>query len=66
MLAETAYHVIEALDDKEKSRLFAMLGVQSALINKTKTSTKKKSVLSDAEATEYLLRKFKKWAINSI
>lgn len=62
MLAETAYHVIEALDDKQKSRLYAMLGVQSALIKKNKTSTKKKSILSDAEATEYLLRKFKKWA----
>jgi len=62
MLAETAYHVIEALDDKERFRLYAMLGVQSALIKKNKTSTKKKSILSDAEATEYLLRKFKKWA----
>nr|WP_315144177.1 hypothetical protein [uncultured Flavobacterium sp.] len=62
MLAETAYHVIEALDDKERCRLYAMLGVQSALIKKNKTSTKKKSILSDAEATEYLLRKFKKWA----
>lgn len=62
MLAETAYHVIEALDDKERCRLYAMLGVQSALIKKNKNSTKKKSILSDAEATEYLLRKFKKWA----
>lgn len=62
MLAETAYQVIEALNEKEKSRLYAMLGVQSALINKAKTSTKKKKILSDAEVTEYLLRKFKKWA----
>jgi hypothetical protein len=60
MLAETAYQVIEALNEKEKSRLFAMLGVQSELVNKTKTSTKKKKILSDAEAVEYLLRKFKK------
>ena len=59
MLAETAYQVIEALNEKEKSRLFAMLGVQSELVNKTKTSTKKKKILSDAEAVEYLLRKFK-------
>ena len=60
MLAEVAYQVIEALNEKEKSRLFAMLGVQSELVNKTKTSTKKKNILSDAEAVEYLLRKFKK------
>ena len=60
MLAETAYQVIEALNEKEKSRLFAMLGVQSELVNKTKTSTKKKKILSDADAVEYLLRKFKK------
>ena len=60
MLAEVAYQVIEALNEKEKSRLFAMLGVQSELVNKTKTSTKKKKILSDAEAIEYLLRKFKK------
>ncbi len=60
MLAETAYQVIEALNEKEKSRLFAMLGVQSELVNKTKTSTKKKKILSDAEAVDYLLRKFKK------
>ena len=60
MLAEVAYQVIEALNEKEKSRLFAMLGVQSELVNKTKTSTKKKKILSDAEAVVYLLRKFKK------
>ncbi|MBQ0907725.1 hypothetical protein KBJ98_03300 [Flavobacterium sp. F-328] len=60
MLAETAYQVIEALNEKEKSRLYAMLGVQSELVNKTKTATKKKKILSDAEAVEYLLRKFKK------
>ncbi len=59
MLAETAYQVIEALNEKEKSRLYAMLGVQSALVNTTKTSTKKKTILSDAEATEYLIRKLK-------
>ena len=60
MLAETAYQVIEALNEKEKSRLFAMLGVRSELVNKTKTATKKKKILSDAQAVEYLLRKFKK------
>ncbi|MBB1192060.1 hypothetical protein DNC80_00025 [Flavobacterium sp. SOK18b] len=60
MLAETAYQVIEALNEREKSRLYAMLGVQSELMNKTKTSNKKKKILSDAQAVEYLLRKFKK------
>ena len=60
MLAEVAYQVIEALNEKEKSRLFAMLGVQSELVNKTKIATKKKKILSDAEAVVYLLRKFKK------
>ncbi|TWI03150.1 hypothetical protein IQ05_00079 [Flavobacterium tiangeerense] len=60
MLAEVAYQVIEALSEKEKSRLFAMLGVRSELVNKTKTATKKKKILSDAEAVAYLLRKFKK------
>lgn len=61
MLAETAYQVIEALNEKEKSRLYTMLGVQSAINNKTKTPTKKKPLLSDAEATEYLLRKLKRY-----
>lgn len=60
MLAEVAYQVIEALSEKEKSRLFAMLGVRSELVNKTKTATKKKKILSDAEAVAYLLTKFKK------
>ena len=60
MLAETAYQVIGALNEKEKSRLYTMLGVQSAFMNKTKMSTKKKTILSDAEAIEHLLRKFKK------
>ena len=60
MLAETAYQVIEALNEKEKSRLYTMLGVQAALNNKPKTSAKKKPLLSDAEATEYLLRKLKR------
>ncbi len=60
MLAETAYQVIEALNEKEKSRLYTMLGVQSALQSKPK-STKKKPLLSDAEATEYLLRKLKRY-----
>ncbi len=60
MKAETAYHVIQALPKAEVARLYTMLGVQSALITKPKTSTKKKVLISDAEATEYLLRKLKR------
>ncbi|OGS80695.1 MAG: hypothetical protein A3G95_07700 [Flavobacteria bacterium RIFCSPLOWO2_12_FULL_31_7] len=60
MKAETAYHVIQALPEAEVARLYTMLGVQSALITKPKTSTKKKVLISDAEATEYLLRKLKR------
>ena len=62
MLAETAYQVIEALNEKEKSRLYAMLSVQSAFKNNMNTSSKKKTLLSDAAATEYLLRKLKKYS----
>lgn len=60
MKAETAYQVIQALPESEVARLYTMLGVQSALISKPKTSIKKKSLISDAEATEYLLRKLNK------
>lgn len=59
MKAETAYQVIQALPEAEVARLYTMLGVQSALINKPKISTKKRTIISDAEATEYLLKKLK-------
>ena len=59
MKAETAYHVIQALPESEVARLYTMLGVQTTLINKAKASTKKKTLISDAEATEYLLKKLK-------
>ena len=62
MKAETAYHVIQALPEAEVARLYTMLGVQSAFKNNTKTSTKKKTLLSDAAATEYLLKKLKKYS----
>lgn len=62
MLAETAYQVIEALNEKEKSRLYAMLGVQSTINNKIISPTKKKLLHSDAEVTEFLLRKLKKYS----
>ena len=60
MKAETAYQVIQALPEAEVARLYTMLGVQSALIQNPKTATKKKQLISDAEATEYLLRKLRK------
>jgi hypothetical protein len=60
MKAETAYQVIQALPETEVTRLYTMLGVQSVLLPKPKTATKKKQLISDAEATEYLLRKLRK------
>lgn len=60
MKAETALSVIESLPETEVARLYKMLGVQShALPNKSKS--KKKPLITDAEATEYLLRKLKKY-----
>lgn len=60
MRAETAYHVIQALPESEVTRLYQMLGVQPpTLPNKNKS--KKKPLISDAEATEYLLRKLKRY-----
>jgi hypothetical protein len=38
-----------------------MLGVQSPLLNAKPKKTKKKPLISDAEATEYLLRKLRKY-----
>ena len=60
MKAETAYQVIQALPETEVARLYTMLGMQSALIPTPKTTTKKKQLISDAEATEYLLRKLRR------
>ena len=61
MKAETAYHVIQALPETEVARLYQMLGVQSPLLNAEPKKTKKKPLISDAEATEYLLRKLRKY-----
>ena len=60
MKAETAYHVIQALPETEVARLYQMLGVQSPL-NAKPTKPKKKPLISDAEATEYLLSKLRKY-----
>ena len=58
MKAETAYSVIQALPESEVARLYQMLGVQSPFLSK-QSKSKKKPLISDAEATEYLLRKLK-------
>ncbi len=58
MKAETAYNVIQALPASEVARLYNMLGVQTNIITKPK-KTKKKPLITDAEATEYLLWKLK-------
>ena len=60
MKAETAYHVVQALPETEVARLYQMLGVQLPLNTKPK-KPKKKPLISDAEATEYLLKKLRKY-----
>ena len=58
MKAETAYQVIQALPEMEKTRLYNMLGMHTALTTKP-NKPKKKQLITDAEATEYLLRKLR-------
>ena len=58
MKAETALSVIESLPESEVARLYKMLGVQSPTIS-NKSKSKKKPLISDAEATEYILRKLR-------
>lgn len=60
MKAETAYQVIQALPEMEKARLYNMLGMNTALTTKA-NKLKKKQLITDAEATEYLLRKLKRF-----
>lgn len=60
MKAETAYQVIQALPESEVARLYQMLGVCSANNIAKINKTKKKPLISDAEATEYLLLKLTK------
>ena len=60
MKAETAYSVIQALPETEVARLYQMLGVQSPFQPK-QSKSKKKSLITDAEATEYLLKKLKRY-----
>lgn len=54
MLAETAFNVIEALSEEEKKRLFVMLGVHVS-----PPKPKKKPLITDAQAKEYLIKKLK-------
>ena len=60
MRAETVYTILQALPETEVARLYKMLGVQSPTLS-NKSKSKKKPLISDAEATEYLLRKLKKF-----
>ena len=60
MKAETPYNVIQALPESEVARLYQMLGVQPILKSKPKKHTKS-PLITDAEATEYLLRKLKRY-----
>ena len=60
MRAETVYTIIQALPETEVARLYKMLGVQSPTLS-NKSKSKKKPLISDAEATEYLLRKLKRY-----
>lgn len=59
MQAETAYAVFEALPEKEKQRLLSMLAVSDVKIKK---QPQKKPIITDAEAREYLINKFKKFS----
>jgi len=58
--AETLYNIMQTLSESEVARLYKMLGVQSPLHTKPNKS-KKKSLITDAEATEYLLKKLKRY-----
>ncbi|CAL2095814.1 conserved protein of unknown function [Tenacibaculum sp. 190524A02b] len=55
MTAETAHNVIKALSSKELSRLYKILGVD---VKEEKKKEEKEPLLSDADATEYLLSRF--------
>ena len=62
MKAETAYNVIQALPEKEISRLYKMLGIE---IPQKEDKPKRKPLMTDAEATEYLIKKFNKRHANN-
>lgn len=53
LTAETAINIVEALPEKEVKRFYKMLGVVPAKPKKPK----RKAIITDAEATEYLIKK---------
>lgn len=55
MQAETAYNVIQALEPKELNRLYKMLGIA---VDRAKK--KKQQIITDEQATEFLLGKLNK------
>lgn len=55
MKAETALNVIEALSESELKRLHSMLG-----ITKEPKAPKKKLLITEAQAIEYILNLYKK------
>lgn len=59
MQAETVYAVFEALPDQEKQRLLGMLQVSDV---KGKKTTVKKPMITDAEAREFIIAKYKKFS----
>ncbi|UGS21826.1 hypothetical protein [Flavobacterium cyclinae] len=58
--AETLYNIIQTLSESEVARFYKMMGVQPTLKSKPKQN-KKKHLITDAEATEYLLKKLKRY-----
>lgn len=59
MKAETAYNVFQALSEKEKDRFLRMVFSEKST-STLKHTNQKKPIITDAEATEYLLKKMKK------
>ncbi len=58
MIAENVVPIVNALPDKEIERLYRMLGVVKAGV--TGPPLRKTPLITDGEATEYLIRKIKK------
>ncbi len=58
MLAETAKNVVDVLSEKERKRLFKMLGVPEPV--KVKTKKRLFPDFTESVATEYLLNLYKK------
>lgn len=63
MLAETAYNVIQALSDSEKKRLYRMLKTDLKNTDLTSRKVKKKPLITQPQAREYLLAMFERQRI---